>query len=145
MTGLEPVISSDGDLEWGTLAEADPQAELVFLGLMEDGCAAFAAVPEAGSTTHAYPRLWRALAGVDVGQLAIYGGARAVVDWHARHRFCARCGGATVLAKGGWQRNCSACNAEHYPRVDPATITAAIPATHQTLLTPWLKARRSSN
>ena len=122
MTGLEPVISSDGDLEWGTLAEADPQAELVFLGLMEDGRAAFAAVPEEGSTTHAYPRLWRALAGVDAGQLAIYGGARAVVDWHARHRFCARCGGATVLAKGGWQRNCSACKAEHYPRVDPATI-----------------------
>jgi NAD+ diphosphatase len=56
--------------------------------------------------------------------LAIYGGARSLVDWHARHRFCARCGHATVLAKGGWQRSCTnaACKAEHFPRVDPVTI-----------------------
>ena len=32
-----------------------------------------------------------------------------MVDWHARHRFCARCGSATALAKGGWQRNCTRC------------------------------------
>jgi NAD+ diphosphatase len=52
------------------------------------------------------------------------GGARSLVDWHARHRFCAKCGSATVLAKGGWQRNCTnaACKAEHFPRVDPVTI-----------------------
>ena len=50
------------------------------------------------------------------------GGARALVDWHARHRFCARCGAGTVLAKGGWQRNCGSCKAEHFPRVDPVTI-----------------------
>ena len=36
--------------------------------------------------------------------LALYGGARSLVDWHARHRFCARCGAPTRLAKGGWQR-----------------------------------------
>ena len=29
-----------------------------------------------------------------------------------------------MLAKGGWQRNCTsdACKGEHYPRVDPVTI-----------------------
>ena len=29
-----------------------------------------------------------------------------------------------MLAKGGWQRNCTSqdCKAEHYPRVDPVTI-----------------------
>ena len=56
--------------------------------------------------------------------LAIYGGARSLVDWHARHRFCAKCGSATVLTKGGWQRNCTnpECKAEHFPRVDPVAI-----------------------
>jgi NAD+ diphosphatase len=56
--------------------------------------------------------------------LAIYGGARSLVDWHARHRFCARCGAPTRLAKGGWQRTCTseACKGEHFPRVDPVTI-----------------------
>ncbi|MFM5949177.1 MAG: NAD(+) diphosphatase, partial [Novosphingobium sp.] len=40
------------------------------------------------------------------------------------HRYCARCGNPTVLAKGGWQRNCinDVCKGEHYPRVDPVTI-----------------------
>ena len=121
MDGLDPEIGSDGSLTWGTLAEAAPDAELVFLGLSEDrGC--FAAVPAAGSVAPPNPRLWQALAALAPEELATYGGARSMVDWHARHRFCARCGGRTVLAKGGWQRNCESCKAEHFPRVDPVTI-----------------------
>jgi NAD+ diphosphatase len=54
--------------------------------------------------------------------LAIYGGARSLVDWHARHRFCARCGSPTNLVKGGWQRHCDNCGADHFPRTDPVTI-----------------------
>ena len=54
--------------------------------------------------------------------LAAYGMARSLVDWHARHRFCAVCGSSTTLAKGGWQRDCSVCEAQHFPRVDPVTI-----------------------
>ena len=27
-----------------------------------------------------------------------------------------------MLAKGGWQRDCAGCGAEHFPRVDPVTI-----------------------
>ncbi|MCK9543408.1 MAG: NAD(+) diphosphatase, partial [Novosphingobium sp.] len=66
----------------------------------------------------------QALAALSAEDLATYGGARSLVDWHARHRFCARCGGGTVLAKGGWQRNCTreGCGGEHFPRVDPVTI-----------------------
>ena len=33
MDGLAPQIAADGGLDWGTLADADPTAELVFLGL----------------------------------------------------------------------------------------------------------------
>ncbi len=123
LNGLDPVLADDGSLAWGSLADAAPDAELVFLGLSDErGC--FAAVPAAGSVAPPNPRLWQGLGALSPEDLATYGGARSMVDWHARHRFCARCGNATSLAKGGWQRNCSndACNAEHFPRVDPVTI-----------------------
>ncbi len=121
LEGLDPVIAPDGMLRWGSLADADADAELVFLGLGEGrGC--FAAVPTAGSTAPANPRMWQAMASLSGEDLATYGGARSIVDWHARHQFCARCGGPTRIAKGGWQRNCEACKAEHFPRVDPVTI-----------------------
>ena len=125
LDGLDPMIDPEGRLSWGTLGDAAADSELVFLG-MGDGKACFAEVPPAltGSVAPANTRLWAAMAALDSAELATYGGARALVDWHARHRFCARCGAGTVLAKGGWQRNCSNgdCKAEHYPRVDPVTI-----------------------
>ena len=125
LDGLDPVISPDGELEWGTLADADPEAELVFLGLA-GGKACFAEVSPAllGSVAPANPRLWSAMSSLGHDELATYGTARSLVDWHARHRYCARCGNPTVLAKGGWQRNCTndVCKAEHFPRVDPVTI-----------------------
>jgi NAD+ diphosphatase len=123
LDGLDPVIGQDGAIGWGTLADADPDAELVFLGLLDDhACFAPVPPPAAGSVAPPNPGLWQALASLAPDELATYGGARSLVDWHARHRFCARCGGGTVLAKGGWQRNCTGCKAEHFPRVDPVTI-----------------------
>ncbi|MBV1689183.1 NAD(+) diphosphatase [Novosphingobium sp. G106] len=123
LEGLDPVISAESRLEWGSLAEARDNAELVFLGRQDDR-ACFAQVPAAGSVAPPNPGLWQAIATLSGEELATYGGARTIVDWHARHRFCARCGHTTVLAKGGWQRNCTneACRAEHFPRVDPVTI-----------------------
>lgn len=126
LDGIDPVIAPDGGLDWGTLADADAQAELVFLGLSEDGRGCFAQVTPAivGSVAPANPRLWAAMGALSPADLSIYGGARSLVDWHARHCFCARCGSATELRKGGWQRSCTnpACKAEHFPRVDPVTI-----------------------
>jgi NAD+ diphosphatase len=125
LDGLDPVISPEGSLEWGTLADAAPDSDLVFLGLAA-GKACFAEVParQGGSTGPANPRLWAAMAALDPGELATYGGARSLVDWHARHRFCAQCGSSTRLVKGGWQRTCTNddCKADHFPRVDPVTI-----------------------
>ncbi|SDY73147.1 NAD(+) diphosphatase [Citreimonas salinaria] len=48
--------------------------------------------------------------------------ARALFGWHATHGFCARCGAASELAQGGWQRVCPACGARHFPRTDPVVI-----------------------
>ncbi|MGL4973829.1 MAG: NAD(+) diphosphatase, partial [Bosea sp. (in: a-proteobacteria)] len=47
-------------------------------------------------------------------------------DWHARHRFCAQCGGPTVAGASGWKRECTACNAQHFPRTDPVVIMLAV-------------------
>ena len=48
--------------------------------------------------------------------------ARAMVLWHASHRFCARCGAASLPASAGWKRVCTVCAAEHFPRTDPVVI-----------------------
>lgn len=48
--------------------------------------------------------------------------AKAMLQWHQTHRFCARCGAASHPAKAGWQRNCPACDAVHFPRTDPVVI-----------------------
>ncbi len=59
----------------------------------------------------------------DAGLLAT---ARAVTGWHATHRFCARCGAASLPAAAGWQRACPACGAKHFPRTDPVVIMLVI-------------------
>ena len=123
LDGLLPVVTPDNTLEWGTLADADPASELVFLGLLGGkGCFAEVHPTLIGSVAPPNPALWRALATLEHDDLAIYGTARSLIDWHARHRFCARCGQPTRLTKGGWQRACAGCKAEHFPRVDPVTI-----------------------
>ena len=125
LDGLDPLITPDGTLDWGTLADADAASEVVFLGLLGGkGCFAEVSPKLLGSVAPANPRLWAAMSSLSPEELAIYGTARSLVDWHARHRYCARCGNPTVLAKGGWQRSCTneVCKAEHFPRVDPVTI-----------------------
>ncbi|WP_375290937.1 NAD(+) diphosphatase [Qipengyuania sp.] len=123
LEGLMPGMDDSGALAWGSLADADPDTELVFLGL-DEGKPCFAAVPPRGdaSPRMANPAVWQAMASLRADDLAIYGGARSIVDWHARHRFCAQCGGGTRMAKGGWQRDCTQCGTSHFPRTDPVTI-----------------------
>jgi NAD+ diphosphatase len=121
LDGLMPGIDDAGGLQWGTLADVAEDAELVFLGLLE-GKACFAPVPPSGDHGPANPRAWQVMQLLRPEELAIYGGARSLVDWHSRHKFCSKCGSPTTIAKGGWQRSCDNCGAEHFPRVDPVTI-----------------------
>lgn len=60
--------------------------------------------------------------------VAILGQAKAMIDWHQRHGFCARCGARTQFAEAGYKRACPECNAEHFPRTDPVVIMLA---THE--------------
>lgn len=59
-------------------------------------------------------------------ELGPLGEAKALLDWHARHRFCAQCGAPTRLGSAGWKRQCEACGAQHFPRTDPVVIMLAV-------------------
>jgi NAD+ diphosphatase len=50
--------------------------------------------------------------------------ARAVLHWHARHRYCGACGGELGFVRAGWLGRCDDCGSEHYPRTDQAIIAA---------------------
>lgn len=47
---------------------------------------------------------------------------RALIGWHATHRFCSNCGAASAAEHSGWQRKCPACGTVHFPRTDPVVI-----------------------
>ena len=125
LEGLIPRLGEDGVCEWGRAGRRCRRArKLVFLGLLE-GEPLFAAVPSEGDPDPAYTRreTWAALGVLPADELALYGGARSVLDWHARHRFCPQLRRRDRLAKGGWQRDCvDACGAQQFPRTDPVTI-----------------------
>ena len=55
-------------------------------------------------------------------ELGILAEAKALLHWHARHRFCANCGAPTQTSSAGFRRDCAACGAQHFPRTDPVAI-----------------------
>ncbi|MBM3556489.1 MAG: NAD(+) diphosphatase [Alphaproteobacteria bacterium] len=63
---------------------------------------------------------------LEAADAAILAEARSMLDWHARHRFCAACGQASEPAAAGWHRVCPGCKAQHFPRTDPVVIMLAI-------------------
>ncbi len=63
-----------------------------------------------------------AAAQLSAEECAIAAHGRALIDWHARHRFCAVCGESTTAGQGGLVRECDECDVEHFPRTDPVVI-----------------------
>lgn len=135
---LDVLLKKDGSgLAWarrGLVDKIGADARPVLLGL-RDGVAHWAV----DASSVADPATTLGLAAVaeftDVraaaGQLApeetgIVAQARALVDWHATHPFCARCGAATTMAQGGAMRRCDKCRAEHFPRVNPVVIMLVV-------------------
>ncbi|MCD7470054.1 Nucleoside diphosphate-linked moiety X motif 19, mitochondrial [Datura stramonium] len=59
-----------------------------------------------------------------MGQLAIAGHARSLLEWHTVSRFCGFCGGKNILTDAGRRKQCSneLCKKKIYPRVDPVVI-----------------------
>lgn len=120
-------------LQNGARREFGADAAVVFLGLQGDR-AVFAidasAAPEPARAPFAdlgaYTPLRDAAQWLHDGDLAIAGEARWLLDWHRRHRFCARCGSPTDIAEGGAKRLCASCGTEHFPRSDPVAIVLAV-------------------
>jgi len=52
--------------------------------------------------------------------------AKAVLGWHASHRFCSNCGTRSEMAEAGWQRRCPSCGTRHFPRTDPVVIMLVV-------------------
>jgi NAD+ diphosphatase len=50
----------------------------------------------------------------------------SLLTWHVSHKFCGKCGGATMMRAGGYKRLCTACATEHFPRSDPVAIMLAV-------------------
>jgi NAD+ diphosphatase len=108
--------------------------ESVFLGL-SDGGARFGFGIDAGAAAGLKERADLILN--DLRSIAVQGlveahhlpplaEAKAMLQWHARHRFCSNCGAASEPVCGGWRRDCPSCKAPHFPRTDPVAIMLAI-------------------
>lgn len=125
LDGIDFVPGEGGGLLWEPLDPSDDRA-LMLLGIDDTGAPRFVREAPTGARVDARSRtVMRLLPLLSTEEAALYGGARSLVDWHARHRFCAVCGSPTDLFRGGWGRRCGNCNAEHFPRVDPVVIMLA--------------------
>jgi NAD+ diphosphatase len=123
-TPLDPLFSPAEARALGAALEA------VFLGLLDDA-PRFGAGLDAPTIESLKTR--NDLKLIDLRTIAMQGAvaaehlpplaeAKALLSWHARHRFCANCGAVTLFTQGGWRRDCPACKTEHFPRTDPVVI-----------------------
>jgi NAD+ diphosphatase len=116
------------------------RGELVFLGF-DDGRAHFAldlspheapldrlsaALPalEGGGTAPRFADLRQLGGALGRGDAALLAHGRAMLTWHARHRFCGVCGSPTRAEEAGHMRRCTNpdCATMHFPRTDSAVI-----------------------
>ncbi len=126
--GLDPLFGLPEARALGTTVET------VFLGLAEGagrfGVGLAPAAAEALKTrtdlviTDLRSLAVHGLAGPE--HLAPIAEAKALLHWHARHRFCSNCGALSRVTQGGWRRDCPVCQAQHFPRTDPVVIMLAI-------------------
>ena len=130
LQGFDPALTAEGALVWNSLLDQerseDYAVSLILLGLL-DGIPHFVGLQQHSAEAPLYrtPRTMEVLSLLGPQDMATYGTARSLIDWHGRHRFCGKCGGATVAHRAGWGRRCSVCESEHFPRVDPVVIMLA--------------------
>src|SRR5260370_10433935 len=123
---LRPILDSSPAALWLPAASIPAGVPWIFLGL-DDGSPRFAAsVPDAAAFPGEAIDLRSAAGLLPFSEAAILAHARAVLSWHANHGHCAVCGAKTQSAKGGYQRKCESCGAEHFPRTDPVVIMLVI-------------------
>ncbi len=126
LRGLDPV--ADGaHLARVPLPHEARVEDYILLGKDDGGAPLFVAFGQ-GDLPHGAqfaPHVRAMVAQLSPEEMSLYGCARSLVDWHARHGFCAVCGARTEPFRAGWARRCGGCRAEHFPRVDPVVIMLA--------------------
>jgi NAD+ diphosphatase len=122
LTDYLPDVAEDR-LVWSPIGDI-PRDQLLLLGLIEGG-PRFAYLDPEMPAARRVPAIFGLLAALSSGEAATYATARSLLDWHARHRFCANCGVKTAAFRAGWARSCPACATEHFPRTDPVVIMLA--------------------
>jgi NAD+ diphosphatase len=76
----------------------------------------------AAPSDHIFRELRAVMTRLDPAEAEMAASARALINWHRSHGFCARCGAQTEIVSAGWQRRCQPCGAQHFPRTDPVVI-----------------------
>jgi NAD+ diphosphatase len=123
---------------------ADAIEDAIFLG-MDDGVARFARgmskwEPEEGTETigafsdpseqhhpalpdtQVFAELRANMIALTPRSAELVASARAIIEWHRSHRFCAKCGAPSIIDHAGWRRVCPSCGTHHFPRTDPVVI-----------------------
>lgn len=60
------------------------------------------------------------------GEASVLAHARGIMHWRTKHRFCGVCGAPCTPRSAGHAMVCTACNAQHFPRTDPAVIMLVV-------------------
>lgn len=123
---LKPLLDPGGAALLFLRRSQVPAGPAIFLGLDSQGIPHFAVAGSADGLDGRPTDARAAGARLSAPEAALVAQGRSLLDWHARHGFCAACGAATKPTKGGYARHCDACGAEHFPRVDPVVIMLAI-------------------
>jgi NAD+ diphosphatase len=114
-------------------ADAVDPAQLVFLGLDDDGVPNFAvdlsdlpledALGRTGADGTADIR--SLFTGLPAAEAAAFAYARGLLFWHRRQRYCGCCGSPAEMRNAGHLRVCTndECGTLLFPRIEPAVIT----------------------
>ena len=129
LDGLTPDIVDGGRLGWHPFGDGDSQDDLALLGLIDSEPHFVTLLKIREDSSQRSAAMNAALNLLVPEDAATYAIARCLIDWHARHPFCPRCGTKTRVIRSGWARLCDpatgGCKAEHFPRTDPVVIMLA--------------------
>ncbi|GAU51016.1 hypothetical protein TSUD_411610 [Trifolium subterraneum] len=125
---LSPELSGESFVYLGS----DVDEDAVYWTIDVPGESGF--VPEFGGVRFSFVELRTLMVATDsvdsksMGNLAIAGHARALLEWHKISVFCGQCGEKTVPMEAGRRKQCSneSCKKRIYPRVDPVVIMLVI-------------------
>ena len=128
--GTEVLVFIDSDGERGLPSETTAISyaasfDVHHLGVLDGRSVLTAEVPHdyVAPEGHTFVGVRDLFETIDPAIYSLAGRAVQIVDWDRTHRFCGRCGTATVRLTIGWASRCPACGLTNFPRLSPAVIT----------------------